>query len=608
VVWSVVLVALAVAGPRVAFPNAVAAAGGACVETPRPDPALPIFAVQEQAFGFHDEELILCSPGAASGSPTHLSVRLWVPAGCPSAGGCPGVIVVPGFGGTKETTVADMRELASRHMYVLTYDERGQGLSGGQFDMMGPDSIADEAHVLGWFHDNVAPTKTGVYGISGGGVHALMAAEYNCGPARATSFDSTIPCDEGGVRWVDAIAPMQPPANLPTVQDGSCMEFWMNAAVESRLAPDLIRDSTRCIFDGTPIDPVVEAVGDAVSNGGLARDNDVRNYVKRVDRIDVPVYMASSYFDRLVPATNTTDIYEALHARSVDPNDPYFGTDVRLIMSNDGHGDIGANFAVLSDVFNWLALELSASPSPLRAAPVSSAQEWAGNTFRLENSWPIAGTVTSPSYFAMDGRTPRLTDSSPGDSTGTVDNVPVMMTSPWVPVPGVKVPVQSVGLLPGDSLRYESAPYSQLTEITGLPEVHLWLSTPDGSPYGQVNVVVEELTPDGATQFARIRRGFSDLSTTPAEHTFPLSMTSWRIDPGNRVRITITATDIFDATPALANHGIVIHHGADTPSRVVWPLVDPDRVPPAGDVPSGSSFTEDPIATICTGLGIPCPS
>ena len=58
-----------------------------CVSTPR-FPANPLFQLQEQAFGFHDEELVICSPGADN--PTHIAARLWVPRGCPGVGGCAG--------------------------------------------------------------------------------------------------------------------------------------------------------------------------------------------------------------------------------------------------------------------------------------------------------------------------------------------------------------------------------------------------------------------------------------------------------------------------------------------------------------------------------------
>lgn len=561
--------------------------------------------LQERSFGFHDEELVLCSPGA--GHPTNLSARLWVPAACPAAGGCPGVLVVHGMGATKETTVADMRDLATRGLYLLAYDVRGQGQSGGQADLMGPDTIADEAYVLRWFHDVVRPTKTGVYGISQGGSHALMAAEYSCGVDRSVSFDSTIPCDQGG-RLVDAIVPVQAPTKLETVvADGTCTQFLLTATAESRVQPDVAASATRCALDGTPPDATVEAVDGAISDGGLDRDNGVRDLQSRVGRIDVPVYLATSYFDRLVPASNTTTIYEQLRARAADPHDPYFGTDVRMIVSNDAHGDIGSNFAVLNDLFTWLERQLKGDPTALRDAPVASVQEWDGGSFRLESDWPIPGSTTVTRYLAATGAGPQLVADPPGSSTGMVANVPVVSTGPWVPVAGSLVHAQTIGLLPGDSIRCPSAAYSALTEITGLPVLHLWLATPDGGAYGQVTVALEEVAPDGTVvQFARTRRGFSDLTAQVTEHVIPLSTASWRIDPGNRLQLTITATDVFEATPALTNRGLIIGHGPSTPSSLLLPIVNPHRVPPAGPVPSGASFTADPVGGLCAGLGIPC--
>ena len=213
-----------------------------CVPTPRPPASTPAFAVQDAMFGFHDEELVLCSPG--HGHPTHLAARLFVPAACPDAGKCPGMLVTHGFGFSKETSVADMQDLAKRGFFVLTYDVRGQGASGGQAELMGRDEIADEAAVLGWFHTNVKPTKTAVYGISQGGADAWMAAIYNCGAARAAHFDSSIPCDRGG-RWVDAIIPMQAPMRLlpPT---GTCDVFFDQVAVESRLSDGGVGTAARC--------------------------------------------------------------------------------------------------------------------------------------------------------------------------------------------------------------------------------------------------------------------------------------------------------------------------------------------------------------------------
>jgi predicted acyl esterase len=173
---------------------------------------------------------------------------------------------------------------------------------------------------------------------------------------------------------------------------------------------------------------------------------------------------------------------------------------------------------------------------------------------------------------------------------------------------GSAIDVQTIGLLPGDSIRYQSPPVGSLTEITGTPLLHLWLSTPDGGRYGQATIALEEVAPDGTiTQFARIRRGFSDLSATPAEKVIALSTASWRIDPGNRLQLTVIATDVAQALPALTSRGIVISHGPKAPSRMEMPTVDPNRVAPAGDPPTGASFTGDPAGTLCDASGLPCP-
>jgi predicted acyl esterase len=186
-------------------------------------------------------------------------------------------------------------------------------------------------------------------------------------------------------------------------------------------------------------------------------------------------------------------------------------------------------------------------------------------------------------------------------------NVPVVRSAPWVPVAGAPAGVQTTGLVPGDSVAYETAPFTSLTEITGLVRLQLWLSTVDGGPYGQLTASLEEVAPDGtATQFGRVRRGFADLSGTPTARSFPLSTASWRIDPGNRLRLTITVTDVAEAAPHVANRGMVISHDRRMASRIDLPLVDPDRTPPAGEPPAGASFAADPVAGLCDAFGADC--
>jgi len=553
----------------------------ACVETPRL-PDNPIFDFQEQRFGFHDEELVICSPGATS--PVHIAARLWVPATCPGSGGCPGVVIAHGFGFNKEVTFADMLQAAQRGMYVLSYDVRGQGMSGGQAAFLGRDDIADQAAVLGWWHRNIAPTKTAFYGLSQGGWLSWTAAVYNCGAGRAAAFDSAVPCDEGG-RWIDAIAPVQGPTEY--LDDGTCPLFGIEALAYSRFNPALVGGFTSCIVNGRPGE-----------TGGIFVD-----IAHRLDRIDVPVYAVTSFYDRLIPPQLVTAAYEELSALAAQPGSAIYGEDVRLLISNDGHGAVGGNFAVIGDIFSWIASQIGAGP-PLRDAKVSIAQEWAGDAFRLEQAWPIPGTTTQMLSLARDGG--GLLRADPGGAPDRLRNLPYPASPPEAPFVGTLVAVNNDFEVPDARLVFATEPLVAPLEVTGGPTATIFVSGSNGGD-GQLHVGLAELEPNGsAHEFAHARIGLTDLGSQPAAITLPLGMVSHRIDAGNRLMLAITSADIGVAFPARGLDPFFVHHDAAAPSSIALPVVPIDRVPPAGDPPSGAGFTEDPLGAICQALNLPC--
>jgi predicted acyl esterase len=572
-----------------------------CVETPRPDPSSPVLGLQRELLGFHDEELVICSPGFES--PTHIAARLWVPSKCRPMGGCPGVLITHGFATTKEVTFSDMRNLALRGMYVLSYDVRGQGMSGGQAGLMGREEIADQAAVLAWFHEHVRPRKVGAYGISQGGSHAFMAAIFNCGSARAAAFDSTVPCDEGK-RWVDAIAPVQGPTNLDP--DGTCPLFGVNASVESRGNPEITAETLRCTVGSAGLDGPLAPVLDALPRF----DREVHDYVKRAGRIDVPAYLATGFFDRLVLPQQTTDVYEILRARASDPLNPYTA-DVRLLITNDSHGTIGGNFAALDDIFAWLDWQLTGSPGPVRDARVAITQEWDDEAFRLEEDWPIPGTTGRTLFFSRAGGEGALVDAAPGDqSPDRLFNIPVVSSPPEVPFANGLAPVALPGDTPGASIAFLTEPLAETIEVAGLPEVALWISSANasGEGVGQVHVALGEVAPDGSSvEFARNRRGLAGLGPAPREVVLPLTVSSHRIDAGNRLRVTITPSDVTVVMPFVSADPFFVHHGGTYPSRLVVPLAPIDRPPVSGPVPFGPAFPGDALATLCQALGLPCP-
>ena len=569
-----VLCVLAPAGARAAAP-------GACVPTPRA-PANPVYQAQDKAFGFHDEELVICSPGV--NNPTHIAARLWVPATCPGVGGCPGVLIAHGFGFSKELTFPDMLTAVRKGMYALSYDVRGQGMSGGQAEMLGRDDIADQAAILKWWHDNVRPTKTAVYGISQGGWLAWVGAIYNCGAARAAHFDTRIPCDRGG-RWVDAIVPMQ--GLTQTIDDHTCTEFFMTAFAESRFNTAIANAFQSCPTQGR-MEPIAGAFVDTAH---------------RMDRIDVPVYIVTSFFDRLVPPRHEIAAYEQLRARAADPTDDLYGKEVRLLISNDGHGDVGGNTAIVGDVFTWMHHELAGSPG-FRDARVAIAQQWANNSFRLEQAWPIPGTTTQTLYLG-----PGTLSSAPSGARDELRNISIATESPSLPMGGLTLPTNTTIEIPDNHLVYMSSPFTTTTEITGEPVATFYVSSANvsGQGLGQLNVGLSDVDAKGnATEFSHERLGLIGLGPRPVPIRIPLSVSGHRIPPGDRLMLVVASSDTAVAFPAPGPDAFYINHNAAEPSSITIPIAPVSRTPPPGAPPSGVSYTDNPLKAICETIGLPC--
>jgi predicted acyl esterase len=572
-----------------------------CQETPRV-PANPFFTAQEQSFGFHDEEVVICSPGY--NDPTHIAARLWVPSGCPGVGGCPGVLIQHQGGTNKELTIGEMFNAVGRGLYVLAYDQRGEGTSGGQHSFLTRQDVADQAAVLEWLHRNVRPTKTASYGISGGGWLALAAGIFNCGSARAAKYDSTVSCDRGR-RWVDAIVPIEAPTPWTFDKDGTCdVSFATSAFVETRGYPGFLPVAARCATDGTPAQPAAPALDHAIT----ARIGPM-DLTSRLGRIDVPVYLATSFADRTVPPVNVTRAYEFFRARE-KKRGASERRDVRLLISNDDHGGISGNTAAVDDIFTWVDRVLRGK-APQRAAPVSIAQPWAGDAFRLERDWPIPGTKPLKLYLL------RATDSEGALTAGKprgrepadeLQNLPMISSPPFAPGIEEVWPGTSGVPLPGLRLDYATPALKSTWEVTNVPEVSLWVSSANqqGDGRGQIHATLSELRPDGSmVEFAHGRVGLRGLGPRARKVIVPLSVSGYRIPRGSRLALAITASDAFAVMPT-AGDPLFVHHGRGAPSFLNLPLAPLNRVPPKGKPPSGVSYADDPVGTICSTFSLPC--
>ena len=86
----------------------------------------------------------------------------------------------------------------------------------------------------------------------------------------------------------------------------------------------------------------------------------------------------------------------------------------------------------------------------------------------------------------------------------------------------------------------------------------------------------------------------------------PFTVASQRIDPGNRLMLSVTPSDIAISFPVYGADPFYVGYGAGAASSLQIPFVPVNRTPPPGVPPNGAGFTEDPFGAICTGLNLPC--
>ena len=100
-----------------------------------------------------------------------IAYDLYEPDGAVPAAGWPGVVVLHGLGGSKDSMAPIADAFVSHGYAVLAYTDRGHGTSGGDAGLAGPDDTATERAMLAWFEGlpEVSDTQVGAWGISYGG-------------------------------------------------------------------------------------------------------------------------------------------------------------------------------------------------------------------------------------------------------------------------------------------------------------------------------------------------------------------------------------------------------------------------------------------------------
>jgi predicted acyl esterase len=213
-----------------------------------------------------------------------IAYDLYEPDGAAPAGGWPGLVVLHGLGGTKDSMATVAGFFADRGYATVAYTARGHGTSGGNVELAGPRETADERALVEWFRalPEVNDTYVGVWGISYGGGQAWngMAAGI---PYRAATVTET---------WTDLYTALWP-GNV--AKSGIVLGFAKSIEARS---------------------PLVTALeNDAVHSTNLAAVHQLveqRSALAQLPSITTPVYMFQGRVDYAFDITQAAQAFARL--------------------------------------------------------------------------------------------------------------------------------------------------------------------------------------------------------------------------------------------------------------------------------------------------------
>lgn len=213
--------------------------------------------------------------------------------------------------------------------------------------------------------------------------------------------------------------------------------------------------------------------------------------------------------------------------------------------------------------------------------PPRAEREQTSGYWRHELGWPLDRTVERSLYL---GPHLGLQSQPPGE-----EGVESYVYNPAVGTTFGMFAAGSPYLLPVDqrleeaySLSWTSEPLDGPMEIIGHPQAVLHVSVT--TDIATVVARLIDVAPDGTA--ALVTKGVLNLTHRESheqpsaivpgrtyEVALDLDATSWRFDPGHRIRVSLSGSDFPNTWPSPKRHTAEIHLGGKRPSRLILPLV-----------------------------------
>jgi predicted acyl esterase len=303
-----------------------------------------------------------------------LAYDLYEPDGAAPAGGWPGVIVLHGLGGTKDSMAVVAGTFADHGYAALAYSSRGHGTSLGNVELASAREVADERALFDWFRAlPEVGDRVGAWGISYGGGQTWNGLAAGIPYAAAEVVET----------WTDLYSALWP-GNV--AKSGIVLGFAKTIEARSPIVAGIETDAVR-----------------STNLGRVKQLADERSSLPKLNRVTTPVYMFQGRVDYAFDVSQATRAF----ARLAGPKKLYVGL----------FGHPPATFPgpdvdyVLAQGLAWYDHFLKGTPNGIETAPRVAIGE-PGGKVRTFPALPRTTTIR----LLSGARAPRALETFGGGS------------------------------------------------------------------------------------------------------------------------------------------------------------------------------------------------
>lgn len=510
-------------------------------------------------------------PAGSFGSGTiKLAATLYQPRFFPFA---PAAVYIHGWGGHRLTGEDNLAYyIAASGYIVLSYTARGfgDGESGGQVTIAGPDELNDLRRVIDWLTTDpdraIGPrvTRVGVLGGSYGGGHSFQIASDPRVSAIVplvgwTDLEQAL-YPNGAIKYWLGVAEfnsgLKRHVGQPPFFNYSQLQFdLLDAAAEGRLPDSSVRQALR-------------------ARSIAARNENGQDILDPSKQPRVPTLIIQSWDDYLFPASQVLGVFSQITAPK------------RIYLGRHGHPPGGNQFEgedlyIATEVLRWFdhylrgfgptdPLMVISAPAPFSALPFTDTQFPSddiasvplflkpGGILSRKKKGPIAqenaGGIFRPERIRSSHRGADL----PSTSDLLSGRAEAIATAPR-------------------QLQYTFAPWETQTEMIGLSEFSLFVSSATSSDLDLI-VRTYDVAPDGTeTEVTVGAMRVTGLSPGEVRRASFFDFgDDWVFQAGHSLRLKVSNIDFPDFRPPGANDNIpsefTIHTGKKFPSSMRVPV------------------------------------